>query len=555
MTDAPLDVLADPVVPDRHGGEGVGSGVDRRGTWSARLNGLGVLVIGVAFAAPLLYLLWQSLELGGRLGEFLTASTTWVPVVRTVTLAAAVGLSTAVVGSAMAWLVVRTDLPGRRWLRVLAPLPLVLPSFVGATALLAGLTPGGLVSELLAPLGVDTLPRLEGFWGAWFVLTLFTYPLVYLPVAARLATLPSSLEESARMLGRTVPAVAREVLLPQARGAVAAGALLVVLYTISDFGVVSLLRYGTLTEQIYQSKLDPGSWLPLSLLLAALALLVTGSERLVTRRTATYAVPRGRAGAPLPLGRWRWPAALAVVFVVGNALIGPLAVLAYWTVRGYLSGSDATSLRLDPAELVGPAVSTVVVSVAAAVLAVAVVLPVARSVARRRSRAGHAATVMIVAGYALPGLVVALSLVFWTLSSDLGAGLYQTVPLVVLAYTVHFGAQAMRTSQVAVETVPGRVEDAARMLGASFWRRLAVVELPMMLPGLLAGAGLVMLSAMKELPATLVLAPPGFSTLATNIWDAYEFGSYAQMGLAAIALVLVSGVLTWVLVIRRSELV
>lgn len=522
----------------------------RRTGWA----GTGALGIGVLFAAPLVYLVVRNVALGDRLGELLADRSTWVPLGRTVLLAGATGLSTSVVGAGLAFLVVRCDVPGRRWWRVLAPLPLVLPSFLGATALLAGLTPGGLVAELLQPLGVARLPRLEGFWGSWFVLTLFTYPLVYLPVAARLATLPGSLEESARILGRGVGRVAREVLLPQAGTAVAAGALLVVLYTISDFGVVSLLRYGTLTQQIYQAKLDPSSWLPLSLVLAALAVAVTALERVLARRTRTTAVPRGRPAPPLPLGRWRWPAAAVVVVVVGNALVGPLAVLAWWAVRGYTSSATTTALAVDLPSLAGPALTTVVVSVVAAVLAVAVVLPVARVLARRPGAVAHTASVMVVAGYALPGLVVALSLVFWTLSNDVGAVLYQTVSLVVVAYAIHFGAQAMRTAQVATASVPPRLDDAARMLGAPWWRRLAVVELPVMVPGLLAGGGLVMLSAMKELPATLVLSPPGFSTLATRIWGAYEYGSYAQMGVAGLALVAVSGALTWALVVRRSEL-
>ena len=520
--------------------------------WSAVTGSVVPLAVGVVFSAPLIYLVWRTFELESRF-EVLTRSTTLVPLWRTIVLAASVGLSTAVLGTAFAWLVVRTDLPGRRWLRAVAALPLVLPSFVGATALLAGMATGGLMSQALEPLGVERLPRIEGFWGSWFVLTLFTYPMVYLPVAARLQSLPTSLEESARLLGRGTWRIGREVVMPQARSAVAAGTLLVVLYTISDFGVVSLLRYGTLTQEIYLSKLDPATWLPLSLVLAALALAVTAGERSIARRRQFLTSSRTRPAAPLHLGRLRWPAAIAVVFVVANAVLGPLLVLVYWVVRGYTSGSSSTALNLDPTELAGPAVSTVLVSVAAAFVSVVVVLPVARSL-RRRRRAGGLASVLVVAGYAMPGLIVALSLVFWTLSSDVLDSLYQTVPLLILAYTIHFGAQAMRTAQVAAETLPVRMEDAARMLGAPAWRRFAVVELPIMLPGLLAGAGLVLQSAMKELPATLVLSPPGFTTLATEIWSAYEYGSYAQMGMAGLVLVAVSGVLTWALVVRRSEL-
>jgi iron(III) transport system permease protein len=376
---------------------------------------------------------------------------------------------------------------------------------------------------------------------------------VYLPVAARLHGLPSSLEESARMLGRGTWGIAREVLLPQARSAIAAGTLLVVLYTISDFGVVSLLRYGTLTQEIYLSKLDPATWLPLSLVLAALALAVTAGERAIARRRRVVVSHATRAVRPAHLGPWRWPVAIVVVGLIANAVLGPVAVLAYWVVRGASSGSASTSLDLDLVALSGPTASTVVVGVAAAVVAVLVVLPVARSLRRRRRSAGFA-SVLVVAGYAMPGLIVALSLVFWTLSSDVLDSLYQTVPLLILAYTIHFGAQAMRTAQVAVESLPARLEDAGRMLGAPAWRRFWVVEAPIMLPGLLAGGGLVLQSVMKELPATLVLSPPGFSTLATEIWSAYEYGSYAQMGMAGLVLVAVSGVLTWLLVIRRSEL-
>ena len=517
------------------------------------LAGVLVAAIGVLFAAPLIYLIVRSVGADVRLAEVLSARTTWLPLLRTVLLAGSVGATTAVIGTAVAWATVRCDIPGRRVLRALAVLPIVLPSFVGATALLAGFSRGGLVADVLAPMGVESLPRASGFWGTWFVLSLFTYPLVVLPVSARLAHLPAPLEESGRLLGRSPGAVGLAVVWPQVRSAVAAGTLLVVLYTISDFGVPALMRYGTLTQQIFLSKLDPSTWLPLSLVLAALALVVTGGERLVARRDLRRPLIRGSVAGRTDLGSKRWMVSGLLVLLIGVAVVGPLAVLISWVVRGMTSGSKAVALRLDVTDLTEPALSTVTTSAAAALLAVVLVLPVARSLARRNHRSAAPASVLVVAGYALPGLVVALSLIFWALSSDVGAVLYQTIPLLVLAYAIHFGAQAMRSATVATEAVPDRLGDAARSLGAGSWRRFVSVDLPLLLPGLLAGGGLVMVSAMKELPATLLLAPAGFSTLATSIWGAYEFGSYAQMGLDALALAAVSGLMTWLVVLRRTE--
>jgi iron(III) transport system permease protein len=159
----------------------------------------------------------------------------------------------------------------------------------------------------------------------------------------------------------------------------------------------------------------------------------------------------------------------------------------------------------------------------------------------------------VVGGFALPGLVIALALVRWVLDVPLLGQLYQTLPVLLAAYTVHFGAQAMGTTRVAVASVPGRLDDAARTLGAGRWRRLRTVELPIMLPGLIAGAGLVLLSTMKELPATLLLRPTSVDTLAVHIWGAREAARWADTGLASIVLVALSALLTWRLVARRVE--
>jgi iron(III) transport system permease protein len=508
------------------------------------------VVVAVLFAGPTLYLVWRNLEVGADLWGQLSSPRTLGPLRRSLWLGATVGLSASVVGTGLAWLTTRSDIPGRRFWRVVVPLPLVLPSFVGAAAFLAALAPGGLVQEIF---GLWATPQLSGFWGAWLILTLFTYPYVYLPVAARLAALPASLEESARLLGRRPVAVFRTVVLPQAKGAIWAGALLVVLYTISDFGAVSLMRYGTLTREIFARRLDPATALPLGLVLAVVALLLVVLERAVGRRRSRMESVRDRRPLQVPLGRWRWPSFGAATAVIGLALVAPVSVLAYWAARGLANPDSATvELRTDLSALVSPATNTVVVSMITALVAVALVLPVAYLTTRYRSRVGGVVNAVVVAGFALPGLVVALALVFWVLRVDLVAGLYQTYYVLIFAYVVHFGAQAMRASQVAVGTVPSRLDDAARMLGARRLRRFVTIDLPLMLPGLAAGAGLVLLSTMKELPATLLLAPPNFETLATRIWNANESNYFAQVGLAGLVLVALSGILTWLLVARRA---
>ncbi len=230
-------------------------------------------------------------------------------------------------------------------------------------------------------------------------------------------------------------------------------------------------------------------------------------------------------------------------------------MLAYWVVRGAGEGSSrSTSLIAHPDRLVEPALNTTLASGAAALVAVAVVLPVAFLASRHRGRLGPAADALVTGGFALPGIVIALALAFWTLNSPGAFGaLYQTLPLLVGGYALHFGALALGPTRVAATSVPRRLDDAGRMLGRGRAARLASIDLPLMAPGIAAGAGLVLLSAMKELPITLLLAPAGFPTLATRIWSAAEDAFWADASLAALVLVALSGVLTWLLVVRRDR--
>lgn len=512
------------------------------------------VLVGIVFVAPFAYVVSRNLDLGTDLGALLFSQSTWAPLRRSLLLGLVVSTSTAVIGTTLAWLTMRTDLWGRRLWRVVAPLPLVFPSFVGATALIAGFATGGLVEDLVAPFGVVDLPDMKGFHGAALVLTLFTYPYVYLPVAARMASLPPSLEESARLLGRKPFTVFSTVVLPQVWSAVLAGTMLVFLYTISDFGAVSLLGYRTLAEQIYADQLfDQARSMGLALILGVTALGVVIAERALERRRARVEIARSQNPLIVPLKGWSIPAFVVVAVIVGNALIGPIAVLGFWAWRGIWANVDSVGLGVDLGELVEPALHTVEVGLITAFVAMAVVLPIAWLTGRYRSRIAGAANAMVVAGFALPGIVIALSLVFWAIDAPLIGRWYQTLPLLIVAYVLHFGAQASRAAHVAVEAVPETFGDAAATLGATRSRRFFTVELPLMAPGLFAGVGLVMLSTMKELPATLLLAPIGFDTLATEVWGAGERGALSQGAVASLALVAVSSVLTWAVVLRRLD--
>lgn len=513
---------------------------------------ISALVVASIFAIPLTYLAVESATFIGRVLQIWASPTGLGPAVRSLTLAISVTSTSAILGTGLGWLVGRTDLPGAKLWRVLLPLPLVIPSFIGAFALQAAVAPGGLIDSVLPGVGIGV--RLQGFMGAYFVLTLFTFPYVLLPVIARLRRLPASHEESARLLGATPWEAFTSLVLPQIRSAVWAGSLLVFLYTISDFGAVQLLHYDTFTRVIYTSRLaQQETSVALSLLLALLALVVVAAERYGVRRLTGVQTAVGTRPLQVALRGWKWPAVGAVAATVGIALLGPLLTLVYWAIRG-LDG-NVGELGAQIGRLIGPALATIGVGVGGSVAAIALILPVAYITTRYSSSVSGPSNALVVGGFALPGLVIALALVsLRPAGSPVVASLWEGTPLVLLlAYVIHFGSQALRAGQIAVAGVPSRVTDAARTLGAGKVRRLATIELPLMAPGLLAGAGLVLLSIMKELPATLLLAPPGFRSLATVIWNAAEGAYWSEAAIASLVLVAVSGVLTWTLVIRRSD--
>ena len=467
----------------------------------------------------------------------------------TLGLAAVVCAATLALGGGLAYLIVRTDLPARRPLAVLCAIPLAIPPYVGAIIYADVAGPRGGLRDLL---GVEELPSIFGFPGAALVLSLFTYPYVFLFAAAALHNLNPDYEEAARALGRGRIRVLLGTTARLISPALAGGTLLVGLYVLSDFGAVSLMRLDTFTTVIFAElggSFDPPGAAALSTVLIALTLVFLAAG--LKARGAGAFVQTGsgfRRQSVHELGRARWAAFAAVVCVLALALALPVARLASWTVE-VLADQDL-------GEFAGWAWNSLLVSMLAATVAVAAALPVALVLARRRAARGGAALAigwLAQAGYALPGVIVALALV--ALATRWLDPLYGTLFLLVAAFVIRFLPQAIQGQEAGLQQIGANLSDAARGLGASraraFWR----VVMPILSPSAAAAWAVVFLTAVKELPATLILRPIGFDTLPVRIWTPARDGLYADAGPAALLLVLVSALPLYLLLARRRAAV
>jgi iron(III) transport system permease protein len=500
------------------------------------LAAIGLVVAGLS-VLPLVYLVIRAAGTDADALAFILRPRTIGVLGSTIALAGIVGAGTILVGVPVAWLTTRTDVPGRRLWTVLTVVPLAIPSYVLGFAFVAAFGPRGAVQSLLEPFGVDRLPDIYGLPGAALVLILASYPYVVLAVRAGMIREDAALEEAARTLGDTQRTAFRRVTIPLLGPAIAAGTLLAVLYALSDFGAVSLLQFDSFSRAIYlqyRATFDRSLAAILALGLVALTLLVTWGESRMRRRARDFAGhPARRLGATVALGRWRWPAAGFLGFIVALALGVPVVTIAYWLIRALGQGAG---FEVE----IGAIAGSLVTGVAAAALAAALAVPVALLLGRYRSRLGPLVERASYGAFALPGIVVALALVF--LATTAIPALYQTLVLLIVAYAIRFLVQAIGPIRATIVRMGPRVEEAGRTLGDGPVRAFVGLTLPLLRPAVLSGVALVFLSVVKELPMALILGPIGFDTLATEIWSTTSEGFYSRaVGPAAILLVLSAG--------------
>lgn len=444
----------------------------------------------------------------------------------TAMLTVAVTITAVAIGLTTAWITTRVRLPFRKGWMTLAALPLVVPSYVAALTVIAATGPGGLIPQIPTP---------YGFLGSWLVLAVFTAPLAHLSLIPGLQAIDPATEEAATGLGAGRWKVFRTVTLPQLRPTLVASGLLVGLYTISDFGAVSLLRYDTFTRAIYtlyRGQIDRRPSATLSLILMGLAILILLVERRYRSRAALHG-RRPRRARPLVAltrpGRLMAIFALTLYAIVSLGL--PLLVMGLTLARGLDAGQAMGSPGVEAARSLGAALI-------ASVLTVILAFPVAMVITRRPGRLSGWVESAMWGAYSLPHITVGVAAVGFALAR--ARPLYQTLVYLVIIYAAIFLPQAVGAVQDSLSRASPDLEYASRGLGKGTIATLFRVTAPLAVPGIVAGGALAFLSVMKELPATLLLRPNGFETLAIRIWSSTAEGFLTRASAAGLVLLAVS---------------
>lgn len=521
------------------------------------------LCVALLVVLPLSVLLLSWQEVDGEIWSHLWETQMPRLIGNTLVLLAGVATGVLVLGVSLAWLIALCEFPGRRWLDWALMLPFAIPAYVLAFVFIGLLDFAGPVQTLLRDwFGSDLrLPRVRSTGGVIVVLVLVFYPYVYLLARAAFMAQGRGLMEAARVLGASPWQAFWRVALPMARPAIGAGLALAMMETLADFGAVAAFNYDTFTTAIYKTwygffSLTSATQLA-SLLLLAVMLVLYGERR--ARGVARPANERARGQALYRLrGAKAWLATGWCLLVFLCAFVVPLLQLLAWL---WQKG------RFDLDERYGALIlHTLSLGAAAAALTVAVAMLLAFARRLAPVRSVRSAVGLANLGYALPGSVLAVSimLAFTYLDNQvvvpLGEWLFgrgQPVLLgslgaLLLAYLIRFMAVAYGPLEGALARIRPSLPQASRSLGVGGAALFARVYLPLLLPGTLSAALLVFVDVLKEMPATLIMRPFGWDTLAVRIFEMTSEGEWARASLPAVTLVLV-GLLPVILLIRRSS--
>ena len=469
-------------------------------------------------------------------------------ILRSVLLMILVSLITLFIALPLAWINVRAALPMPNVWAVLLSLPLVIPTYVGAFLYSSILGPRGILQELLESIfGIKEIPDIHGLFGATLVLSLLSFPYLFLILKSSITNLDSTLIESSRLLGHSKIKTFFKISLPQLRPSIIAGTLFVSLYTLSDFGAVSLMRYNTLTWAIYQqyqSIIDRSIISLISLALVLIAVLIIFIESKFRNKSKYYKIGTGTSprNKKTDLGIWSIPVLFIFGLIVFLSLILPLSGLFFWLIRGVSAGEPLVFIW----ELI---YNSLFLSIATSLATVFLSMCMAIFLVRYNLIINKYLEIISLVGYVLPGVVIAISLVYFGI--NFVGFIYQTKLLLIIACIILAFPVALGNSKAVLLQINPEIEDSAKILSKNFLSVIIYVLIPMMKSGLIMSFALVFLLTMKELPATLILGPLGFQTLATSIWSSASEAYFARAAAPALSIIFLS--LLPLILLMKSE--
>ncbi|OPJ56289.1 ABC transporter permease [Alkalithermobacter paradoxus] len=487
-------------------------------------------IIALFMFIPALYVVFKALEADESRWSLILGSRVMPLLISTFKLSSVVTLITIVVGVSLAWLINRTDLPFRNFFRITSALPLAIPPYVGALTYIIVFGPRGVIRDILGRAPFD----IYSFWGVAMVMSLFTFPYVYLIVSSSIQRLNLNYEEAALSCGVSYKDVFFKIILPLLRPAIGSGALLVALYIFSDFGAIAMMRYSTFASAIYHQmtgRFDMVGSSVLSLFLMMITLILIALEGKLKRKNYTQSSKSARRAKIVPLGKYKYVALIFVLVVFTLSIVIPFSVLIIWSIRGIMNGAIND-------RFIGFLQNSIYSASVATIICMIVTIPLVYLKARYNSLIGQIINKMIYSGYVLPGVITSLGIVVFFIRYF--PRLYSTPFIVIAAYIIRFLPQCMKSGEAAIELVPKNLDEAAKSLGKGETYILSRVIFPLIKPGILSGGALVFVNSLKELTTTLILRPAGFDTLAVRIWMEASEGFYHLAAPPALLIVLVS---------------
>ncbi len=511
---------------------------------------LHLFAVGIAalVAIPIIFTFFSALTVDLELWKRIYDTRLKVILPNTIRLLISVGILTLIIGVTTAWIVTRYDFKGKKIWEWMLVLPLATPGYVLAYAYASIMAPGGVAENIWSSVFEDALkmPSLYSFWGVSLILSLVNYPYVYLLTRASLLNQNVKYHEAARVMGISKYKRLWSINILMAYPAIIAGLALALMEVMADFGTVALLRYPTFTEAIYRqmtARFDPSGAAALSFILLAITFLLMSLERYFRGKRSFEQMKSGfKSQAPEKLDLPKTFIMTAVILcILGFAFFIPIAMLINMALEAITKGGlDGRFLEFTS--------NTILVSAIGATIASILAVPVAYLYARRPGALGRIVYYMSSLGYSLPGPVIAVGILLTV--AALFNWLYGSVLLLFMAYVVRFMPIALQSQDSSISMVSRSLEDAARTLGAGRWKTFKEILFPLIKRGILAGWIVVFVDCMKELPATMMLRPLAFDTLAVRVWLEASESLWDMAALPAL-LIVFAGLIPLIIIIKN----